>query len=77
MQTSPISFVESGKGPFSACNKENRRRLHAGNEEKAVELLPCDKQRALRYVMLFSGVVTARPFDNVKTKRKNEEMTKN
>ena len=30
MQTSPISFVARGKGPFSACNKGNRRRLHAG-----------------------------------------------
>ena len=31
VQTSPISFVARGKGPFSACNKGNRRRLHAGN----------------------------------------------
>ena len=31
MQTSPISFIARGKGPFSACNKGNRRRLHAGN----------------------------------------------
>ena len=31
VQTSPISFVACGKGPFSACNKGNRRRLHAGN----------------------------------------------
>ena len=30
LQTSPISFVARGKGPFSACNKGNRRRLHAG-----------------------------------------------
>ena len=30
MQTSPISFVARGKGTFSACNKGNRRRLHAG-----------------------------------------------
>ena len=30
VQTSPISFVARGKGPFSACNKGNRRRLHAG-----------------------------------------------
>ena len=29
MQTSPISFVASGKGPFSASKKGNRRRLHA------------------------------------------------
>ena len=29
VQTSPISFVAE-KGPFSACNKGNRRRLHAG-----------------------------------------------
>ena len=28
---SPISFVARGKGTFSACNKGNRRRLHAGN----------------------------------------------
>ena len=31
VQTSPISFVARGKGPFSACNKGNRRRLHPGN----------------------------------------------
>ena len=31
VQTSPISFVAGGKGPFSVCNKGNRRRLHAGN----------------------------------------------
>ena len=30
VQTSPISFVARGKGTFSACNKGNRRRLHAG-----------------------------------------------
>ena len=29
VQTSPISFVARGKGT-SACNKGNRRRLHAG-----------------------------------------------
>ena len=33
VQTSPISFVARGKGTFSACNKGNRRRLHAGNLE--------------------------------------------
>ena len=32
VQTSPISFVARGKEPFSACNKGNRRRLHAGND---------------------------------------------
>ena len=33
VQTSPISFVVRGKGtfPFFACNKGNRRRLHADN----------------------------------------------
>ena len=31
VQTSPISFIAHGKGFFSACNKGNRRRLHAGN----------------------------------------------
>ena len=31
VQTSPISFFGRGKGPFSAGNKGNRRRLHAGN----------------------------------------------
>ena len=31
VQTSPISFVARGKETFSACNKGNRRRLHAGN----------------------------------------------
>ena len=30
VQTSPISFIARVKGPFSACNKGNRRRLHAG-----------------------------------------------
>ena len=32
VQTSPFSFVARGKGPFSACNKGNRRRLYAGNK---------------------------------------------
>ena len=32
LKTSPISFVARGKGPFSACYKGNRRRLHAGKE---------------------------------------------
>ena len=34
VQTPPISFVAGGKGrkgPFSTCNKGNRRRLQAGN----------------------------------------------
>ena len=30
VQTSPISFVARGKGTSSACNKGNRRRMHAG-----------------------------------------------
>ena len=37
VQTSPISFVARGKGPFSACNKGNRRRLHVGNLNSANE----------------------------------------
>ena len=31
VQTSPMSFVARGKETYSACNKGNRRRLHAGN----------------------------------------------
>ena len=31
VQTSPISFVSRGEGPFSASNKGNRRRLHSCN----------------------------------------------
>ena len=33
VQTSPISFVAHGKGPFCACDKRNRERLHAGNNK--------------------------------------------
>ena len=39
VQTSPISFVARGKGPFSACNKGNRRRLHAGKPRLHLKLL--------------------------------------
>ena len=40
VQTSPISFVARRKGSFSACNKGNRRRLHAGKV-----LVACENSR--------------------------------
>ena len=39
VQTSPISFVARGKGPFSACNKGNRRCLHEGKVKSSHQML--------------------------------------